>query len=321
MNQWPVFLLALVSCAGLGLAVMYFARYSAARESLLILARINTDKQHSSELQIMAVRPKRIAENDRLRSWLRGAPLIQPIAELLEQSGEPTTVASFLGATLTISFLLLVVGLLVGLHPPAAMGLSFFGTVFPVAYFNYKRDKRAAKFESQLPQALELIALYLRSGRSLPQAFIATSEELLAPASEEFLACAEEYRLGRPLEAALKRLAVKYPNAIGFRLFTTAVSVLNQTGGNLVEVLERIKKTLDAGITYTLKLQAMTGDARTSANILGGLPGLFMVGAAILNPGYFNEFFETRLGVTLFSMFLTLWLSGLFWVRQLMKSK
>jgi Flp pilus assembly protein TadB len=97
--------------------------------------------------------------------------------------------------------------------------------------------------------------------------------------------------------------------------------VLGQTGGNLVEVLERIKKTLDAGIAYTLKLRASTGEARTSANILGVVPGLFMAITGILNPVYFNAFFETTPGLVLFSLFLFFWISGLVWVRAMMQSK
>ena len=108
---------------------------------------------------------------------------------------------------------------------------------------------------------------------------------------------------------------------MGFRLFSIAVSVLGQTGGNLVEVLERIKKTLDAGVTYGLRLKALTGESRTSAWILGILPGVFMVIAATLNPEYFSGFFQTQLGRTLFGVFLGLWLAGILWIRRLMQSK
>jgi tight adherence protein B len=119
----------------------------------------------------------------------------------------------------------------------------------------------------------------------------------------------------------LKGLAVKYESLVGIRLFAVAVSVLGQTGGNLVEVLDRIKKTLDAGITFTLKLRSMTGEARTSANILGAVPGLFMGVTGLFTPEYFNNFFETPLGLVLFAMFLVFWISGLVWVRMMMTAK
>jgi tight adherence protein B len=306
----------------LGAAVYFYGHGIAARNSALILARVATNENNAySDLQSSGIPATRLAADVRMQNWLTDVPLVANIAEVLEQSGRPTTVAQVVAYIAVSTVVTGGMAYKAGCHPPAAMFVGLIAGTAPIFYYQHLGAKRTTAFEAQLPQALELISLYLRSGRSLPQAFLATADEIESPAAEEFAVCAEAYRLGRPLDVTLKGLAVKYESLVGIRLFAVAVSVLAQTGGNLVEVLERIRRTLDAGIVYTLKLRAMTGEARMSANILGAVPGLFMTVTALVSPAHFNDFFESTLGLVLFGLFLVLWASGLVWVRAMMSSK
>ena len=306
----------------LGVAVYFYGHGIAARNSALILARVApSEAGHYSDLQSIGIPASRLATTVKLQSILRDVPFVNSLAVLLESSGRATTVAQLATSMAAAALCTAVGSWRVGCHPPAAMFLGLVCASAPIFYYKHLAVQRSVAFEAQLPQALELISLYLRSGRSLPQAFLATSDEISPPAAQEFAVCAEAYRLGRPLDAALRGLAIKYSDLVGIRLFAVAVSVLGQTGGNLVEVIERIRKTLDSGIVYTLKLRSMTGEARTSANILGAVPGLFMGITGFFNPAYFNNFFETTLGMVLFGLFLTFWLAGLIWVRAMMSSK
>ncbi|KAK1548226.1 hypothetical protein Q3G72_005909 [Acer saccharum] len=306
----------------LGCAVYFYGNGVGLRSQAQLLSRLSQGESAGlADLQQMGLSPTRIAINPKVQKALQGAPFINSLGLMLEQSGEGITVAQLLSYMAAAAVLMAAGTWHTGCHPPAAMFLGLMSASFPVFYYVHLGNKRAAAFEAQLPAALELISLYLRSGRSLPQAFLAAADEIPPPAAQEFAVCAESYRLGRPLDIALKGLAVKYESLVGIRLFAVAVSVLGQTGGNLVEVLERIKKTLDAGITFTLKLRSMTGEARTSANILGAVPGLFMGITGLITPDYFNNFFETPLGLVLFALFLVFWVSGLVWVRMMMAAK
>ena len=318
--SWAITILFSITISSfLGFAAYFYSRSMMARRSAVFLKRMDTSEAHAS--QMLGFRATRLARSMRIQSLLRDVPFVQDLADLLEQSGLSTSVAMLLTQMVAAAAGLVLFTVMLGRSASAAFLLGLVGAVLPVIYVLRMRTLRAIKFELQLPQALELIALYLRSGRSLPQAFIGATEELLPPAAEEFTACAEEYRLGRPLEQALVGLATKYPSSMGFRLFAIAVSVLGQTGGNLVEVLERIKKTLDAGVTYGLRLKAVTGESRLSALILGGLPGIFMAGQAYLNEAYFPLFLNSGTGRILLFLFLILWAGGIFWIRTLIQSK
>lgn len=305
----------------LTLAIVYRGRAVAAKNSAMILARVMPSSGQVDRLYARGIAPTRLATSERLQLLLRDAPMVTPMANLLDQAGVPTTVAQLTASMFVCSIGGSILASALGCVLPAATVVGVAGFVLPILYHKRLRTKRVAAFEAQLPQVLEMLTLYLRSGRSLPQAFVAMATEAQAPASEEFAICAEEYRLGRPLPQALRGLSMKYQESLGLKLFSIAVTVLGQTGGNLVEVLDRIRRTLESSITYVLKLRSLTGDARNSASLLGATPALFLMLIALGNPPYFNQFFETTFGMGLFGAFIVLWVSGLAWVKILMSSK
>lgn len=320
MSLGMIIAFGLMMSTMLGVAVYYYSQAMAARNSAMLLSRVSASDMAIDELQL-GTKPQRLAKSPRLQAMLKGYPFVQELADLLETSGRPITVAELLWHMVLASLIMAMMSWVGGSSPPAIVFVSSFSAVIPILQTMRARSQRAAALEAQLPHALELINLYLRAGRSLPQSFLAATEELTRPASEEFAIAAEEYRLGRPLDVALKRLAFRYPTAVGLRLTAVAVSVLGQTGGNLVEVLERIKRILDATVTYGLKVKSMTSESRNSATILGITPGLFMAGAAVLNPEYFNQFFATTGGLILFGLFLLLWVTGIIWIRILVRKQ
>lgn len=323
MTLTLICLFGLGMAAFLGCAVYFYGQGVAARNSALLLSRLaNSDGGGGGgDLQFLELDPKRLAKSPALQKFLQDFPFIQSLAQLLVKSGRKTTVAQMLSIMCACASSIAIVAFFLGCNGAASIFLGLVVGSFPTFYYAHLGVKRATAFEAQLPQVMEMLSLYLRSGRSLPQAFMATAEEIPVPASEEFAVCAEEYRLGKPLDVAFKSLAIKYPGLLGVRLFATAISVLGQAGGNLVEVLERIKNTLDASLSYALKLRSMTGEARTSAYILGATPGFFMAATGLLNPEYFNSFFNNSFGLFLFGMFCFFWGSGILWVRALMQTK
>lgn len=319
MNLWLPFGGSIILF--LALAVHFYGKSMAARNSAMILSRVMPAMVVSDDLYSRAIAPERLARSPRVQAMLVGTPMVPALAGLLEAAGARKTVAQLLVTMGGFGGAIGATAAAVGCSLPACGFLGCVSIVGPIFYYQRKRAERIAAFEAQLPQMMEMLTLYLRTGRSLPQAFSAVAEEIPAPANEELAMCAEEYRLGRPLAQALKGLAQKYPEALGLKLFAIAISVLGQTGGNLVEVLERIKRTLDASITYVLKLRALTGEARTSASILGALPGVFMVITALGNPEYFNLFFNNGIGIVLLMVFCLFWLAGVVWLRVIMSSR
>jgi tight adherence protein B len=116
-------------------------------------------------------------------------------------------------------------------------GLIMF--TLPAWWLMWKRSARLAKFMTQLPDALELVARALRSGQSLAAAIHVVAEECPEPIAGEFGRVYEEQNLGIPIEEALRSLGDRVPN-MDLRFFVTSVAIQRSTGGDLAEILDKI---------------------------------------------------------------------------------
>src|SRR5439155_21041784 len=150
--------------------------------------------------------------------------------------------------------------------------LALGGPVVVYGWMLHKRRIRVDRVNAQLPHALELMLLGLRAGHALPRALELVGEEVPPPAGAELRRVADEHALGRPLEQAFDGLARRLEGSEAVRTLVTGVLVLRQTGGNLIEVIERILDTLSAQEQYRLRLRALTADSRSSGVIPACLP-------------------------------------------------
>ena len=69
-----------------------------------------------------------------------------------------------------------------------------------------------AKFNEQLPEALEMLSRSLRAGHSIGAGFGLISQEMANPLAREFGRCYEEQNLGVSLETSLDSMAKRIPN-------------------------------------------------------------------------------------------------------------
>ena len=103
--------------------------------------------------------------------------------------------------------------------------------------------RRRQRFAQQLPDALMLIAGAIRSGASLPLALRQMAVELSPPCGQEFDLVLREQRLGVTLDEALRTLERRM-GGDDLRLFTAAVRIAGDSGGNLAETLEQLADTI-----------------------------------------------------------------------------
>jgi tight adherence protein B len=83
----------------------------------------------------------------------------------------------------------------------------------PVATINFLARRRQKKFESLLPDTLQLLAGTLRAGYSLMQGVEAVSREVSEPMGKELRRVVTEARLGRPLEESMEASATRMDSA------------------------------------------------------------------------------------------------------------
>jgi tight adherence protein B len=95
------------------------------------------------------------------------------------------------------------------------------------------------------------------------------------------------------------------------------VVIQKETGGNLVEVIEKIAETIRARYRFYGKLRALTAEGRLSGIVLAALPIVTGLMAAVLNPGYMKLLVTTKMGQFFLIYAIVTWAVGGLWLRRM----
>lgn len=197
-------------------------------------------------------------------------------------------------------------------------GLLLFSV--PFLWLYWKRAQRLKAFQSQLPDAMELVARALRAGHSLAAGMHVVAEEMPAPISKEFGRVYEEQNLGIPLEEALHGMCDRVPN-LDLKFFVTSVAIQRQTGGDLAEILDRIGYVIRQRFKILGQVKALTAEGRLSGVVLIALPiGLFLL-MLWMKPDYIEMLWKHPTGVKMSIFALVLMLIGSYAIKKIVDIK
>jgi tight adherence protein B len=260
-----------------------------------------------------------LSENESMDAFLRLVPLTARIEALLEQAEVRITVARLL----TFSGVGFLTGFVLGLLSHLGMALSLvlapIGALLPFAYVRFIRDRRSTKLSEQLPDALDMMARSLRAGHALPSSFKLVATEMPSPINTEFARAFEEQNLGMPFERAVVQMTKRAPANRDLKIFAVSVIVQKETGGNLVEILEKIAETIRARYRFYGRLRTLTAEGRMSGYILAALPICAGVFIGFTNPDYSSLLISDRIGQMALGYAVVTWTVGLLWMRSMTK--
>ena len=120
--------------------------------------------------------------------------------------------------------------------------------LLPFMFVLFMRSRRSRKLSEQLPEALEMMARSLRAGHALSSAFKMVATEMPTPVSIEFGRAFEAQELGLPFEKAVADMTRRAPDNQDLKIFALSVIVQKETGGNLVEIIEKIAETVRGSV-------------------------------------------------------------------------
>jgi tight adherence protein B len=242
--------------------------------------------------------------------------LLNRVEDKLEQADlpvRPTEAIFFYVAALFV----VVVGAALLLGPAPALLLALVIGVAPVVFLEVRRRRRLRKFETQLPDVLNLFAGSMRAGFSFAQALEAVAEEAPEPARRELQRCFTESRLGRPIEDALEDSANRM-QSIDLMWAVMAIRIQREVGGNLAELLDTVAHTMTERERMKREILALTAEGRLSAWILGIFPPAFAVVLYAIQPDYMKILFEESIGVIAVVVSAVMAGIGFLWLRKLM---
>jgi tight adherence protein B len=214
-----------------------------------------------------------------------------------------------------------VLGLLVMVAAPSmAVALILLALLIAAPPLALKRmqSSRFRKFETQLPDMLQLLGGSLRAGYSLLQGLEAVSQETPEPMGREMRRVLAEARLGRSLEDALQDTAERMKSR-DFDWAVMAINIQREVGGNLAELLQTVGETMTSRERIRREIKALTAEGRISALVMGLLP----IGLAgflfAVSPDYIGTLFHTGMGLVAVTGSALLAGGGLVWLNKIIK--
>jgi tight adherence protein B len=209
----------------------------------------------------------------------------------LEMTGKDISLAKY--GLISLGIGVATAGLLMSRGAPILLALFaglFFGIGGPYIMIGKLITRRIAKFNSNFPDAIELMVRGLRSGLPITETLGIVAGEIAGPVGLEFRAVADKMKIGRTMEVALQESADRLGTA-EFQFFVITLAIQRETGGNLAETLSNLADVLRKRAQMKLKIRAMSAESKASAYIVGSLPFVVFTLVWFINPTYMGGFF------------------------------
>ena len=226
---------------------------------------------------------------------------------------------TFIGLALFLSATGFFIGIFVVKSYFVGIVLACVMALIPYWHLKRKKKRKTLQFEAQFPEAMELLSRSLHAGHTLPSAIELLSGEMAPPLSTEMLIAFEEQRFGIGMADSLVHMVGRVDSP-DLKYFVTAVLIQQETGGNLVELIEKIGRIIRARLNFKLKIRALTADGRLSAIVLTILPIFMFFVLLIIKPEYEMVLINEPLGRILLGGGIIFLLLGIYVMRKMVKS-
>lgn len=266
------------------------------------------------------IKQTHLSKIPRLDALLQRWRLTYKIHLLIEQAESTWTVASVLACSLALG----LAGYGIGLYQLPSALLAFLPALVlaasPFLVLRYQRARRLREFNRHLPEAIDLMSRALRAGHSLTAAIEIVGDESPEPVRSEFRAVYQQQNFGLPAREALVQLAHRIPLP-ELNFVVTAVLLQRETGGNLVEVLDRTTAVIRERLRIQGEVRIHTAQGRLTGWILSLLPIAMFFLINLANRGYTRVLVEDPTGRELVYAGLVLMVLGGLVIRRIVNVK
>ncbi|MFL6830590.1 MAG: type II secretion system F family protein, partial [Sphingomicrobium sp.] len=176
------------------------------------------------------------------------------------------------------------------------------------------------KMQEQFPVALDVFVRGLRAGHPIAAALDLLTVEMPDPIGTQFGLVVDEVTYGAELRDALQSMAERW-DLDDMRMFVVSLSVQNETGGNLAEILENLSGVIRERQAMFMKVRALSSEGRMTAVMLTVLPLFTFTLLFLANPSFFLDVADDPVFVPGFVMLTILYLIGFFTIRKMVDLK
>ncbi len=193
------------------------------------------------------------------------------------------------------------------------------GGMAPIGYLIFRRGQRQKRINEQLSDMIDELARAAKTGRSLNHCFISVAEKTPAPLGDELKESARRLQMGVSMRAALDGLFER-TGVASLNILSMALIVHQETGGDLVRVLERLARTIRDRVLFLGRLRTATAGSRATAILMIMLPPLILGFFILRDPTYLTTLMASNWGRGATFTAIALQVVGSLWVLRVLKT-
>jgi tight adherence protein B len=300
-----------------GLVVPVFGEGRRARKRLLARLAAISATAASGRLKTL-LREKYMKELTPLEQSLETLPGMEALGRLIEQSGRTGPAYRLALTSVACAGTAFVLGWMLSRLWYAASLFGLLGLAAPLLKVLRDRARRIARFEEQLPEALDVVKRALKAGHPFTQCLKLVAEDMDAPVAGEFEYVFSEINYGSDLRAALLGLLERTPS-VSATAFVTAVLLQKETGGNLAETIERITAVIRGRFKLQRQVRTLSAEGRLSAWVLTLAPLVLFAVIWFTTPDYLPTLLKDPRGPNLIMAACVLAILGTLWIRRIIR--
>lgn len=197
--------------------------------------------------------------------------------------------------------------------------LGLIGFFVPIVILIVMRSRRQQLILNQMPMLADGLARAAKTGRSMEHCLQFVALEIPTPLGDEMKNCAGKLEMGLPMGQALSSLPER-TGVNSLRIMTTALTVHQQTGGDVVKVLERMANTLRDRLQFLGRLRAATAASQATAILMMVIPPVVLIFFMARDPNYLNLLLVSNWGRYSLVLAVILQVVGIVWVLRIFQT-
>lgn len=279
------------------------------------LLYISAGGSHGQEV-LSQYKEKALKETGVVEKMIFSMPRVKELDRLLINAGVQLNTSSFILICIALGGSGLILGAIFLPQIAFAVALGIMLFILPFFILKIMESQNLAKFEEQLPEALDLLARAVRSGHALSSGMEMIADEMDAPIGNEFEATVDEMNLGLSLKEALDNLTERVPSQ-DLRFFAISVIIQKETGGNIAEIFDNLARLIRERLQFRRQVKALTAEGRLSGWILLLLPFAVFLFIYFTNIDYIRLLWTDPVGIYMSIGAIVMMLVGMFFIKKI----
>ena len=198
--------------------------------------------------------------------------------------------------------------------------LSFLGGFFiPNWWCQWHTESNKKMMLKQMEQASEIIAVVIKTGSSLPEAFERAAKEIKEPLGSELIRTATQIRIGVSTSDAFMEFArrIDIPEimviSIAIELQETGMAI------NIPALFNQLQSDIRYKVQFGKSIRTITSEMKTAGIVVSIVPFVTIASMRLFSPDFVSPLFDNAVGLSIFGLCVGLVFMGVKWMFNIAK--